>query len=61
MDSYIENSIKEAERTRRGTAQKIIVQLMKSKVPRNFNAFLCNSENKTHSISLIREVLIKRG
>ena len=33
---------------------------MKSKVPRNFNAFLCNSENKTRLISLIREVLMKR-
>ena len=33
---------------------------MKSKVPRNFNAFLCNSENETRLISLIREVLMKR-
>ena len=41
VDSHIENSIKEAKRTttRRGTAQKVIIQSMKSKVPRNFNAF----------------------
>ena len=60
VDSYIENSIKEAERTRRGIAQKVILPSMKSKFPRNFNAFLCNSENKTRLISLIREVLMKR-
>ena len=60
VDSYIENSIKETERTGRGTAQKGIIQSMKSKVPRNFNAFLCNSENETRLISLIREVLMKR-
>ena len=33
---------------------------MKTKVPRNFNAFLCNSENKARLISLIREILMKR-
>ena len=31
VDSYIENSIKEAKRTRRGTAQKVIIQSMKLK------------------------------
>ena len=33
---------------------------MKSKVSINFNAFLCNSENKTRLISSIRDVLMRR-
>ena len=59
-DSYIENSIKEAERTKRGTSQKVIIQSSKSKVPRQFHSFLQNSENKTRLISLIKEVVKRR-
>ena len=61
VDSYIENSTKEAERTRWETTQNFIVQSMKSKVLINFNAFLCNSENKTHLISLIVKFRWREG
>ena len=38
-DSFVQESIKTAERNKRGSSEKIIVQLARSKVPRNFNEF----------------------
>ena len=58
-DSYFENSIKEAECAKRGKSQKVIIPSSKSKTPQQFHTFLQNSENNTHLISLIKEVMKK--
>ena len=58
-DSYIEISIKEAECAKRGKSQKVIIPSSKSKTPQQFHTFLQNSENNTHLISLIKEVIKK--
>ena len=46
-DTYLENSIKGAERFKRESSQKIIIRSPKSKIPRDFNVFLKNGKNKT--------------
>ena len=56
-DTYQETSIKTAERNKRGCSEKIIIQSAKSKIPRNFNEFLKNGENKRRMISLMVNVL----
>ena len=58
-DSYLPQSIKTAKRTKRGMAPKIIISSVQSKLPRDFNKFLSNSENKTRLIELVRSVLIE--
>ena len=46
--TYLPNSSKNPERTRRGTTEKVLVQSAKSRLPRNFNDFLIkNGEYKT--------------
>ena len=54
VDSYIENSIKEAEHAKRGISKKVIIKSSTSKVPRNFKAFLQYSENNILLIELIK-------
>ena len=56
-DTYQQNSIKNAERAKRGSSEKLIIKSSKSKIPRNFNNFLSNGENKTRMINLIFETL----
>ena len=56
-DCYFENSIKDAERAKRGTTTKIITNSPKSKVPREFSKFLSNGENKTRMIELIFQTM----
>ncbi len=46
-DTYLENSIKGAERFKRESSQEIIIRSPKSKIPRDFNGFLKNGKNKT--------------
>ena len=58
-DTYQEMSIKSAERNKRGCSEKIIIQSAKSKIPRNFNEFLKNGENKRRMISLMVNVLVE--
>jgi hypothetical protein len=49
-DCYFESSIKDAERSKRGTSRKIIVKSAKSKIPSEFTHFLSCGENKTRLI-----------
>ena len=55
-DSYFESSIKSQERKRRGTSQKIIVNV-NTKMPADFPGFLKNPENKTQLFKVMLEVL----
>ena len=59
-DTYREVSIKDPERHKRGCADKVLIRSAKSKVPRNFNEFLQNGENKTRLIDLILTVILER-
>ena len=51
-DCYREYSIKSAERSKRGTSAKILINSVKCKVPRDSNKFFSNNENKSRLISL---------
>ena len=57
VDTYQDISIKSTERSKRGSARKIIIRSEKSKIPRNFNEFLKNRENKARMIELIVKVI----
>ena len=46
-------SIKSTERLRRGTSDPILIKGPSSKIPRNFQMFLTNDENKKRLIALI--------
>ena len=56
-DSYHSNSIKSSEREKRGSAGKILLKSSKSKLPRDFNKFLSNSENKRKMVSIMFDVM----
>ncbi|KAG1711251.1 hypothetical protein GQR58_002553 [Nymphon striatum] len=56
-DTYRKNSIKGGERNARGSSQKVIIASSKSRLPRDFSAFMRNGENKTRLIEIISEVL----
>jgi hypothetical protein len=58
-DTYRRASIKTAERNKRGVASKVIIKSKKSKIPRNFKAFMMNSENKCRLIDIIFDFIIK--
>ena len=49
-DSYFNNSIKDAERIKRGTSKKITVRSMKSKLPSEFSQFLSCGEKTNRAI-----------
>ena len=51
-DSYREVSMKNAERTNRGIGSKIFVKSPVSNIPRDFQQFLKNGENKMRLIDL---------
>ena len=59
-DSYLQNSIKDAERANRGQSSRIILKSALSKIPREFSKFLSNGENKTRMIELIFETLQRK-
>ena len=52
-DTYVTNSIKSAERERRGSSKSLLVQGPLTKVPRDFKDFLANEHNKTQLIQLL--------
>ena len=56
-DSDFNNSIKDDERIKRGTSKKIIVRLMKSKLPSEFSQFRPCGKNKNRLIELLIEVI----
>ena len=59
-DCYFENSIKGAERKKRGSSSNIIIKSSKSKVPREFTKFLSCGANKTRMIQLFFEIWTER-
>lgn len=52
-DSYHHNSIKQMERQRRGSSQKCVIGGPSTKLPRDFQSFMHNADNKVQLISLI--------
>ena len=56
-DTYQDESIKSVERQKRGSSERILIQSVKSKMPRNFSDFLTNGENKRHLIILMEEYI----
>ena len=59
-DTYRSKSIKGPERFKRGCTDRVIVNSVVSHLPRNFNDFLKNGDNKTRLIELILDVLVQR-
>ena len=57
-DTYKSNSLKDPERNLRGISSKVMISSSSSKIPRNFNDFLKNGENKTRLIELIKNELV---
>ena len=58
-DSYLKNSIKSSERKNRGNSTKVMIKSKKSKVPREFQEFLRNGENKTTLIKMMFMLIIE--
>ena len=59
-DTYRSKSIEDPERFKRGCIDRVIVNSVVSRLPRNFNDFLKNGNNKTRLIELILDVLVQR-
>ena len=57
-DTYRTDSIKEPERIGRGCAEKVLVRSSSSHLPRNFEEFLKNGDNKSRMIEIFKEVLV---
>ena len=47
VDTYQEFSIKKTEHENRGESSKVLVKALQSKIPRDFQNFLLNGDNKT--------------
>lgn len=58
-DTYKKESIKNQERILRGESNKVIISSSSSRIPRNFNVFLNNGDNKTRLIEVIKGYLIE--
>ena len=56
-DTYQAVSIKSGERQSRGTSAKVIIGSPQSKIPRDFNQFMTNGDNKTRLVEIICDVL----
>jgi len=52
-DTYQKDSIKSSERERRGVTETFLIKGSKTKVPRDWKCFMCNSENKVQLIKLL--------
>ena len=59
-DTYRSKSIKDPDRFKRGCNDRVIVNSVVSRLPRNFNDFLKNGDNKTRLIELILDVPVQR-
>ena len=60
-DTYRNASINAGERENRGRSDKVIIKSTKSKVPKAFQAFLRNGENRNRKIANISHLFFKRG
>ena len=58
-DTYRASTIKTAERNKRGMASKIAIKSEKSKIPRVFNSFLMNGDNKSRLIDIVFGYIIQ--
>ena len=58
-DTYRDDSIKSAERNKRGKSSKITTNSEKSKIPRDFSNFMLNGANKSRLIDIIFDYIIK--
>ena len=56
-DTYQAVSIKSGERQSRGTSAKVIIGSPQSKIPRDFNQFMTNGDNKARLVEIICDVL----
>ena len=54
-DTYMESSIKSAERRRRGMSQTFLVKGPSTKLPKDWKAFLTNNKNKSSLTKLLLE------
>jgi len=52
-DSYHSNGIKEVEQDRRGKGKTFLIKGPKTKVPRDWQKFLLNADNKTQLVKLV--------
>ena len=59
-DTYRANSIKDPERIGRGYAEKIIVKSPSCQLPRNFEEFLKNGDNKRRMIEIFMDVYVEQ-
>ena len=59
-DTYRSKLIKDPERFKHGCTDRVIVNSVASRLPRNFNEFHKNGDNKTHLIESILEVFVQR-
>ena len=58
-DCYLQQSIKDPERKRRGMSARVIITPCNSRPPRDFNSFLDNSHNKKRLIEIISNTFIE--
>jgi hypothetical protein len=58
FDVYIESSLKQATRLKRGSAGRVRV-FSNSPIPKNWENFLFNSENKTELFTLLANTVLK--
>ena len=56
-DTYRELSIKSGERTKRGSASKLLIKSVDCKIPRDINRFFSNNDNKSRLIDLTFEYI----
>ena len=52
-DTYKKDSIKSSERDRRGVSETFLIKGSKTKIPRDWKGFMCNSKNKKQLIQLL--------
>ena len=57
VGTYRNVSIKVGEKESRGRSDKVIIKSTKSKIPKDFQAFLRNGENKNWLIHLLCETI----
>ena len=58
-NTYRDYSVKSSERHKRGSSDKVLINSLKSKIPRDLNTFLKNNDNKNRLIDLIFEFIIE--
>ena len=60
-DTYSEDSIKNSERDKRGSADRLVIRSPQIRIPSNFQNFLNNGENKEQLFELIENVWVQNS